>query len=44
MIDLDAPTLVVSGVILIALVGPLFYSMFIDKWMRDAPDPRRRKF
>jgi|GEM_PF-2452438 len=44
MIDLDAPTLCVSGVILIALLGPVFYSFFIDKWLRDAPDPRRRKF
>ena len=44
MIDLDAPTLVVSGVILIALVAPVMYSFWIDKWQKDTPDPRHRKF
>jgi hypothetical protein len=44
MIDLDNPTLVASGVILIALLAPVLYSFWIDKWMKDTPDPRRRKF
>ena len=44
MIDLDNPTLVVSGVSLIALLCPVLYSFWIDKWQRDTPDPRRRKF
>ncbi len=44
MIDLDNPTLVVSGVILISLLCPVLYSFWIDKWQRDTPDPRHRKF
>jgi hypothetical protein len=44
MIDLDMPTAVDFGVILIALVGPVIYSLFIDKWQRNTPDPRKRKF
>lgn len=44
MFDVDNPTLVVSFVILIALVGPVMYSFWIDKWQRNTTDPRHRKF
>ena len=44
MIDLDSPTLVLSFVILIALVCPVLYSFWIDKWQRNTADPRHRKF
>jgi len=44
MIDFDNPTVVDFAVILIALLGPVIYGLFIDKYQKNTPDPRRRKF
>ncbi len=44
MIDLDMPTACGFGVCLIAFLGPYFYGFFLDKYEKDAPDPRRRTF
>jgi hypothetical protein len=44
MIDYDNPTVVDFFVILIALIGPVVYALFIDKYQKNTPDPRRRKF
>ena len=44
MIDVDMPTVCGLGVILVAFFGPYLYAMFLDKWAKDTPDPRRRSF
>jgi len=44
MIDFDNPTVVDFGVILVALLGPVIYGLWIDKFQKGTPDPRRRKF
>jgi len=44
MIDFDNPTVAAFGVILISLIGPVMYAFWIDKWKKDTPDPRHRKF
>jgi len=44
MIDLDRPTFAGFLVIMIAFWGPYLYAFFLDKYKKDAPDPRRRSF
>jgi len=44
MIDMDNPQFAAGLVILLALVGPVIYSLFIDKHKKGSPDPRKVKF
>ncbi len=44
MIDLDNPQFAAGLVILIALVCPLIYSLWVDKHKKGSPDPRTVKF
>ncbi len=44
MIDLDRPTLAGFFVIMIAFWAPYLYGLFLDKYQKDTPDPRRRTF
>ncbi|GMQ99310.1 MAG: hypothetical protein BMS9Abin18_0127 [Zetaproteobacteria bacterium] len=44
MINMDNPQFGGLLVILIALVGPIVYSFFIDKHKKGTPDPRSQEF
>lgn len=44
MIDMDNPQFAAGLVILIALVVPLVYSLFVDNHKKGSPDPRKNVF
>jgi len=44
MINMDNPQFGGLLVILIALLGPVIYSFFIDKHKKGTPDPRNQEF
>ncbi|MDQ6950359.1 MAG: hypothetical protein Q9M26_01685 [Mariprofundales bacterium] len=41
MINFDNPQIAGLGVILIALIVPIIYSLFVDNHKKGTPDPRK---